>query len=91
MDELFPVPGLHFKAHREAPGGRRFSGNKPGVIPVSGGDMTRPKMTGECTVQEFWIEVAHFGWGTKTTDFRAIKREILRRYDDVFLKNFQVP
>lgn len=46
------------------------------------------KMTGECTVDLFWGEVAHFGWGTKTTGYDAIKREMMERYDDVFLRSF---
>ena len=46
------------------------------------------KRTGECTQETFWVEVAHFGWGTKTTDHKAIKREMLERYDDAFLRSF---
>jgi hypothetical protein len=47
------------------------------------------KMTGKCTVQQFWAEVAHFGWGTRTTDYKAIEREMLERYDDEFLTSFR--
>ena len=46
------------------------------------------KRTGECTAEIFWEEVAHFGWGTKTTDYDAIKRDMLGRYDDEFIASF---
>jgi hypothetical protein len=47
------------------------------------------KMTGKCTVEQFWAEVAHFGWGTKTTEYKGIEREMLDRYDDEFLRSFR--
>lgn len=47
------------------------------------------KRTGQCTVDIFWEEVAHFGWGTKTTDYDAIKKDILARWDDEFVKSFE--
>jgi hypothetical protein len=46
-------------------------------------------MTGECTKDQFWAEVEHIGWGTKTTDIDDIKKMLLERWDGEFMKSFQ--
>lgn len=46
-------------------------------------------MTGTCTKDQFWAEVEHIGWGTKTTDYEAIKQELLERWDGEFMRTFQ--
>jgi hypothetical protein len=46
-------------------------------------------MTGTCTKDQFWAEVERLGWGTKTTDYEAIKAEILERWDSEFLRTFK--
>lgn len=42
---------------------------------------TKTKTEG-MTRDEFWAEVARIGWGTKTTDTRAIKIELMRKGPD---------
>ena len=69
---------------------RRTLGNNPEAIPVpEDRSEIMNKRTGKCTVEVFWAEVAHFGWGTKTTDCDAIKRDILERWDDEFTEGFR--
>lgn len=46
-------------------------------------------MTGTCTTEQFWSEVARIGWGTKTTDIGVIKRGLVDRWDGQFMRTFQ--
>jgi len=50
--------------------------------------MSKTKLTGPCTEDQFWTEVAHIGWGTKTTDYNAIKKELLSRWTPEFANSF---
>lgn len=45
--------------------------------------------TGTCTPDLFWAEVEHIGWGDKTTDCDAIKKELLGRWDSDFMRSFK--
>lgn len=53
--------------------------------------MTEPIMTGECTEEQFWAEVARIGWKDKNPHrfYRTVERELLERWDDEFLRTFR--
>lgn len=48
--------------------------------------MTKTKI--KMTVDEFWVEVAEIGWGTKTTDNKKVKRTLMRKGQE-FCKEFE--
>lgn len=50
--------------------------------------MSKTKKTGTCTDNEFWTEVAHMGWGTKTTDYNVVKKGLFSRWTPEFANSF---
>jgi len=44
--------------------------------------------TGTCTDEIYWQAVAEIGWGTKTTDSRAVEAAILKSWDNEFIYTF---
>lgn len=44
--------------------------------------------TGTCNPELFWEAVTDIGWGTKTTDFRAVEKAILESWDNEFIYSF---
>lgn len=53
--------------------------------------MNTPKMTGPCTEDQFWAEVARIGWGDDNPRryYQTVERELLTRWDDEFLRTFR--
>lgn len=53
--------------------------------------MTEPIMTGKCTEEQFWAEVARIGWKDENPRrfYKTVERELLERWDDEFLRTFR--
>ena len=50
----------------------------------------KDKLEGTCNENTFWTEVAHIGWGTKTTDYNAVKKVLFERWAPEFASSFTV-